>query len=43
LLEHVDGRRTIRELILSARRPTFHAFRTLYNLAGQRLIIRASA
>jgi DNA-binding response OmpR family regulator len=43
LLEHVDGRRTIRELLLSARRPTFHAFRTLYNLAGQRLIIRASA
>lgn len=43
LLEHIDGRRTIRELILSARRPTFHAFRALYSLAGQRLIIRASA
>lgn len=43
LLESVDGRRTIQELVMTARRPTFHAFRTLYTLAGQRLIVRATA
>ena len=38
VLQHVDGRRTVAELIRRVSRPTFHVYRSLHSLAGQRLV-----
>jgi DNA-binding response OmpR family regulator len=38
LLEQVDGRRTVEDLVRSVRRPTYDVFKALHNLRGQRLV-----
>jgi DNA-binding response OmpR family regulator len=38
LLDQVDGRRTVEELVRTARRPTYDVFKALHNLRGQRLV-----
>lgn len=38
LLEHVDGRRTVEDLVRSVRRPTFDVFKSLERLRGRRLV-----
>ena len=42
VLHHVDGRRTVAELIRSVARPTFHVYRALKALIDRRLIARVS-
>ena len=39
ILEYIDGRSTVMDLVQRARRPTFHVFRALHNLANQRLVV----
>ncbi len=39
ILEYIDGRATVMDLVQRARRPTFHVFRALHNLANQRLVV----
>ena len=38
LLEHIDGRRTVEEVVRSLRRPTYDVFKALDTLRGQRLV-----
>lgn len=38
VLEHVDGQRTVGEVVRAVARPTFDVFRALSTLAGQRLV-----
>ena len=39
VLEFIDGRRTVAELINSVARPTFQVYRMLHNLADRRLVL----
>ncbi len=39
LLQYVDGRRTIAELVSGVARPTFHVYRSLQSLADRQLVI----
>jgi CheY-like chemotaxis protein len=38
ILDSIDGRRTVQELVQSLRRPSIEVFRRLHHLAGQRLV-----
>jgi DNA-binding response OmpR family regulator len=38
VLEQIDGRRTVEDLVRSVRRPTFEVVKALSNLRGQRLV-----
>ncbi len=38
VLEHVDGRRTVGDLLRSVARPTFEVFRTIHKLTDQQLV-----
>ena len=38
VLQHIDGHRTVAELVQSVARPTFEVFRALHNLTGRKLV-----
>lgn len=38
ILDSIDGRRTVQEVVQSLRRPSIEVFRRLHHLAGQRLV-----
>lgn len=42
VLQHVDGRRTVAELVRTIARPTYQVYRLLHGLATRRLIVSSS-